>query len=167
MFLWLLYKCVISTFIHCAALHHWRLCLLFVCLSFCFWHWLFVCFFTISACPYVLWLPSPSPAFPPPRSVSGRRLSQGSPPRLPALPRQQAALPLPLCSPPVWPFTASSVCISTAAPPPTKDYSRSTGKGTSRPECVTVTVYSQSMSGNYSWNSLEYQVAKYTHMALI
>lgn len=74
----------------------------------------------ISACPYVTGCP---------RSVSGRHLSQGSPPRLPPLPRQRAALPLPLCSPPVWPFTASSVSISTAAPPLTKDYSRSTGKG--------------------------------------
>ncbi len=68
-------------------------------------------------------------------SVSGHRLSQGSPPRLPALLRQRAALPMPLCSPPVWLFTASSVSISTAAPLLTKVCSRRTGKG-HRGACV-------------------------------
>lgn len=62
-------------------------------------------------------------------SVSSRHLSQGSPPRRPALPRQWATLPMPLSSPPVWLFTASSVSISTAAPLLTKAYSRRTGKG--------------------------------------
>lgn len=61
--------------------------------------------------------------------ASGRRLSQGSPSRLPQLLRQRPALLLLLCSPPVWLFTASSVSINTAAPLLTKAYSRTTGKG--------------------------------------
>lgn len=52
---WLLFQCVIATFIHSAALNHClcRLCLLFVCLSsaLALTACLFVCFFTISACP--------------------------------------------------------------------------------------------------------------------
>lgn len=65
-------------------------------------------------------------------SVFGRRLSQGSPPQLLPLLRQRAVLPLPLFSPPVWLFTASSASISTAAPLLTKAYSKRTGKGRCR-----------------------------------
>lgn len=103
------------------------LCLSILCLSFCSGaDCLYVCFSASSMSPCVcvcvvrLW------CF---LSVSGLRLSQGSPPQLPPLLRQRAALPMPLCSPPVWLFTASSVSISTAAPPLTKAYSRRTGKG--------------------------------------
>lgn len=99
----------------------------FVSLSFCFAAdclcVCFLCFLHVSVCVVRLW------SF---LSVSGRRLSRGSLPRLPPLPRRRAAPPMPLCSPPVWLFTASSVSISTAAPPLTKAYSRRTGKGRCR-----------------------------------
>ena len=98
-----------------------------LCLSFCFAAdclcVCFLCFLHVSVCVVRLW------SF---LSVSGHRLSRGSPPRLPPLPRRRAAPPMPLCSPPVWLFTASSVSISTAAPPLTKAYSRRTGKGRCR-----------------------------------
>lgn len=84
----------------------------------CCWLFVCLCFLRVPVCLVRLLC-----------QASGRRLSQGSPSRLPQLLRQRPALLLLLCSPPVWLFTASSVSINTAAPLLTKAYSRTTGKG--------------------------------------